>query len=60
MTSRSIPAAATAPQAAQEDLLAGEADELLGHLRAEAVAVAAGQEDGVDLHQSRLPRTRCG
>ena len=35
------------PDAAQEDLLAGEAHELLGHLGPEAVAVTAGQEDRV-------------
>ena len=46
--------------AAQEDLLAGEPHELLGHLGPEAVAVTAGEQDRVDSHQSRLPRTRLG
>ena len=39
------------PDAAQEDRLAGEADELLRHLRAEAVPGAAGQEDRMDSHR---------
>ena len=46
------------PDAAQKDLLTGKTHELLRHLGPEAVAVTAGQEDRVDSHQSRLPRTR--
>ena len=54
------PRRGNAPDAAQEDLLAGEAHELLGHLGAEADAVTAGEEDRVDSHRSSLPRTRMG
>ena len=40
-------------QAAQEDRLAGQPDELLGHLRREPVTAATGQEDRVDPHAAQ-------
>ena len=42
------------PQRSQQDRVAGEPDELLRHLAAEPVAVAAGEDDRVDLHTQRL------
>ena len=44
--------------AAQQDRLAREADELLRHLAAEAVAVAAREDDRVDLHAAETTSGR--
>jgi hypothetical protein len=38
------------PDGAQEDWIAGEADELLRHVRAEPVPIAAGQDDRMKSH----------
>ena len=46
-TRLSTPGGGHRPQAADQDRLARQADELLGRVAAEAVAGASGQDDGV-------------
>ena len=45
-----------APGAAHQDGLAGQAHELLGDVRAEAIAIASGEQERVDPHRSQDTR----
>ena len=59
-TTRSTSAAAERAQRPEQDRVAGEAHELLGHLAAEAVAVATREDDGMDLHALQTTSARGG
>ena len=57
-TTRSTPAASTVRRLRVRTCSPGESQELFRQLAAEPVAVAAGQEDGMDAHRDSLRRNR--